>query len=107
MLGRKFVERYLELSRVKDSFLCVGIDPATADMRNKYSIPMGFIEEKGESEALKEFCLNVIEKVTPYAPVIKPNAQFLVYALGYEGLRDIADKIHEGNSLALTGYKAQ
>jgi orotidine-5'-phosphate decarboxylase len=105
MLGRKFVERYLELSRVKDSFLCVGIDPATADMRNKYSIPMGFIEEKGESEALKEFCLNVIEKVTPYAPVIKPNAQFLVYALGYEDLRDIADKIHEGNSLALLDIK--
>jgi len=99
------VERYLEFSRVKDSFLCVGIDPATADMRNKYSIPMGFIKEKGESEALKEFCLNVIEKVTPYAPVIKPNAQFLVYALGYEGLRDIADKIHEGNSLALLDIK--
>ena len=105
MLGRKFVERYLEFSREKDSFLCVGIDPATADMRNKYSIPMGFIKEKGESEALKEFCLNVIEKVTPYAPVIKPNAQFLVYALGYEGLRDIADKIHEGNSLALLDIK--
>ena len=105
MLGRGFVKRYLELSREKDSFLCVGIDPATADMRDKNSIPMSFIEEKGESEALREFCVKEIESVTPFAPVIKPNAQFLVYALGYEGLRDIVDKIHEGNSLALLDIK--
>jgi orotidine-5'-phosphate decarboxylase len=105
MLGRRFVERYLELSRVKDSFLCVGVDPATEDMRERYTVPQRLIDEKGESEGLKEFCLNVIEAVTPYAPVIKPNAQFLVYALGYEGLREIADKIHEGNSLALLDIK--
>jgi orotidine-5'-phosphate decarboxylase len=105
MLGRKFVDKYHELSRAKDSFLCVGIDPATADMRDRFSIPMSFIEKKGESEALKEFCLNVIEAVTPYVPVIKPNAQFLVYALDYDGLKEIADKIHEGNSLALLDIK--
>jgi orotidine-5'-phosphate decarboxylase len=105
MLGRKFVEDYLDLSRIKDSFLCVGVDPATADMRNKNNIPMDFIKEKGESGALEEFCLNLIEAVTPFAPVIKPNAQFLVYALGFNGLKAIADKIHEGNSLALLDIK--
>jgi orotidine-5'-phosphate decarboxylase len=105
MLGRKFVERYLEFSRMKDSFLCVGVDPATEAMRDRYTVPQKLIEAKGESEGLKEFCLNVIEAVTPYAPVIKPNAQFLVYALGYEGLKEIADKIHEGNSLALLDIK--
>ena len=47
MLGRGFVERYLELSRVKDSFLCVGVDPATEDMRDKYTVPRKLIEEKG------------------------------------------------------------
>jgi orotidine-5'-phosphate decarboxylase len=105
MLGRKFVEDYLELSRIKDSFLCVGVDPATADMRNNNYIPMDFIKEKGEAGAIEEFCLNLIEAVTPYAPVIKPNAQFLVYALGYDGLKAIADKIHEGESLALLDIK--
>ena len=50
MLGRRFVERYLELSRVKDSFLCVGVDPATEDMRERYTVPQRLIEEKGESE---------------------------------------------------------
>ncbi len=105
MLGRKFVEKYLELSRMKDSFLCVGVDPATEAMRDRYTVPQKLVETKGESEGLKEFCLNVIEAVTPYAPVIKPNAQFLVYALGYDGLKEIADKIHEGNSLALLDIK--
>jgi len=105
MLGRKFVDKYLELSRSKDSFLCVGVDPATADMRDKFTIPLDFIEEKGEAGALKEFCLNTIEAVTPFAPIIKPNAQFLVYTLGFEGLKEIADKIHEGDSLALLDIK--
>lgn len=105
MLGRKFVEKYLELSRAKDSFLCVGVDPATADMRKKFTIPMDFIKERGEAGALKEFCLNTIDAVTPFAPIIKPNAQFLVYALGYDDLSEIVDKIHEGNSLALLDIK--
>ena len=105
MLGRRFVEDYLKLSRSKNSFLCVGVDPATTAMRNKYSIPMDFIQERSDSEALEEFCLNLIEAVTPFAPIIKPNAQFLVYALGYDGLKAIADKIHEGNSLALLDIK--
>ncbi len=105
MLGSKFVDKYLELSRAKDSFLCVGVDPATADMRDKFSIPIKFIEEKGEAGALEEFCLNMIEAVTPYAPVIKPNAQFLVYALGFDGLKQIVDMIHEGDSLALLDIK--
>jgi len=105
MLGRKFVEKYYELSRSKDSILCIGIDPATADMREKYTIPTSFVKEQGEVEAITEFCLNIIEAVTPYAPVIKPNAQFLVYVLGYDGLKEIVDKIHEGNSLALLDAK--
>jgi orotidine-5'-phosphate decarboxylase len=105
MFGRKFVDRYLELSREKNSFLCVGVDPATSKMRDKFIIPLDYLEEKGESEAIKSFCLALINATTPYAPIIKPNAQFLVYLLGYSGLKEIVDKIHEGNSLALLDIK--
>jgi orotidine 5'-phosphate decarboxylase subfamily 2 len=105
MIGRKFVDRYLELSRIKNSILCVGIDPVTAEMRDQFNIPMSFIRAQGGSEGIREFCLNVIERVTPYAPIIKPNAQFIVYILGFEGLGDIVNKIHEGNSLALLDIK--
>ncbi|MCW4048665.1 MAG: orotidine-5'-phosphate decarboxylase [Candidatus Bathyarchaeota archaeon] len=105
MLGEGFVKKYYEVSREKDSFLCVGVDPATSNMRSRYIVPPKLVEAKGESEGIKEFCLKVIESVTPYAPVIKPNAQFLVYALGYDCLKEIVDKIHEGGSLGLLDIK--
>ena len=99
------MDRYLELSREKNSFLCVGVDPATSKMRDKFIIPLDYLEEKGGLEAIKSFCLALINATTPYAPIIKPNAQFLVYLLGYSGLKEIVDKIHEGNSLALLDIK--
>lgn len=99
------MDRYLELSREKNSFLCVGVDPATSKMRDKFIITLDYLEEKGELEAIKSFCLALINATTPYAPIIKPNAQFLVYLLGYSGLKEIVDKIHEGNSLALLDIK--
>jgi orotidine-5'-phosphate decarboxylase len=105
MLGKGFVNKYFELSRKKNSFLCVGVDPATTDIRRKNVIPPELMGEKGLYGGIKEFCLEIIEKVTPFAPLIKPNAQFLVYALDFCGLKEIVDKIHDGNSLALLDIK--
>jgi orotidine-5'-phosphate decarboxylase len=105
MLGKGFVDRYYELSREKNSFLCVGIDPVTKDIRNQRFIPSELIEKEGIHDGIKEFCLQVVESVTPFAPVIKPNAQFLVYSLGFQALKEIVDQIHEGNSLALLDIK--
>ena len=105
MLGTGFVDRYVDISREKDSFLCVGIDPTTRDIRQRYVVPPPLMEAKGSREGLMEFSLNVIDAVTPYAPVIKPNAQFLVYALCFDDLKEIVDKIHEGGSLALLDIK--
>ena len=79
MLGRRFVDEYYKISREKDSFLCVGLDPVTAAMREKNVIPGKLIGKYGVKEGIKKFCLEIIEAVTPYAPVIKPNAQFIVY----------------------------
>ena len=105
MLGRGFVERYYELSREKDSFLCVGLDPATGDMRERYVVPPGLIERYGLSEGIKRFCLDVVEAVAPFTPVIKPNAQFITYPLSLEDLREVVEAIHEGGCLALLDAK--
>ena len=45
MLGRKFVERYYNLSREKNSFLCVGLDPVTKDIRENYVVPPKLINK--------------------------------------------------------------
>lgn len=104
MLGQGFVRKYIELSRKKNSFLCVGLDPVTESIRSKYVVPKHLLIN-GESDAIKEFCLRIIEAVSPYTPIIKPNAQFLVYALGFQDLKEIVDKIHEEKALALLDIK--
>ena len=105
MLGLGFVERYYELSREKDSFLCVGLDPATDAMRGRYVVPPGLIDRHGLSEGIKRFCLAVVEAVAPYTPIIKPNAQFITYLLSLEDLKEVVEGIHEGGCLALLDAK--
>lgn len=105
MLGRRFVEKYYELSREKNSFLCVGLDPATLAFRDKYVVPQQLIERYGIAGGLERFCVDFIEAVSPYTPIIKPNAQFLVYPLGFDGLKTIADVAHKGGCLALLDCK--
>jgi orotidine-5'-phosphate decarboxylase len=105
MYGKGFVDSYLRISRAKDSFLCVGVDPVTEHIRKKGVVPPQLVKERGVKDAVKEFCLNVIEAAAPYAPVIKPNAQFLVYLMGFQDMKDIVDSIHAGGSLALLDAK--
>jgi orotidine-5'-phosphate decarboxylase len=105
LLGRRFVEKYYELSREKDSFLCVGLDPATRALRDKYVVPQPLIEKYGVAGGLERFCVDFVKAVAPYTPIIKPNAQFLVYALGFDGMKTIAKAIHDGGCLALLDCK--
>jgi orotidine-5'-phosphate decarboxylase len=104
MIGQGFVERYNELSEEKNSFLCVGIDPATIEMRDKYVIPPE-LTENDRDRGIMEFCINIIKSVGPYTPIIKPNAQFLLYNFGYNELKEIVDIIHEVDCLALLDIK--
>jgi orotidine-5'-phosphate decarboxylase len=105
MYGKGFVDTYLRISRAKNSFLCVGVDPVTEHIRRRGVVPPQLVKERGVKEAVKEFCLNVIEAAAPYAPVIKPNAQFLVYLMGFQDMKEIVDRIHAGGSLALLDAK--
>jgi orotidine-5'-phosphate decarboxylase len=104
MLGKGFVDKYNELSAEKESILCVGIDPATSSMRTRYVVPKELLIHS-EAEGIKDFCLNLIEAVSSYTPIIKPNAQFLFYILGFEEIKEIVEKIHEENALALLDVK--
>jgi len=105
LLGRGFVERYHELSREKNSFLCVGLDPATDAMRRRYVVPPRLIERHGLAGGIKRFCLAVVEAVAPYTPLVKPNAQFITYPLSFDDLREVVEAIHEGGCLALLDAK--
>ena len=105
MLGRDFVNRYYEISHDKDSFLCVGLDPVTDVMRDRYVIPPALTRRYGETEGMKKFSLDVIQAVAPFTPIIKPNAQFLVYPFSFGDLKEMVDAIHAGGCLALLDAK--
>jgi orotidine-5'-phosphate decarboxylase len=105
LLGRGFVDRYFELSREKDSFLCVGLDPAVRSMRARYVVPQRLIELHGLPEGIKRFCLDVVEAVAPYTPIIKPNAQFVAYPLSLDEMKEIVQAIHDAECLALLDAK--
>ena len=64
-----FQEKWFESAQAKKSLLCVGIDPADPGQRDKNTIPKGLNK--------LEYCLKVVEDVSPYAAAIKPNRQYL------------------------------
>jgi len=105
LLGEGFVERYYELSREKNSILCVGLDPVTSSIRGRYIIPPQLMERHGPSKGIKRFCLDLIESVSPHTPVIKPNAQFTFYPFSLDDMKEIVEAIHEGDCLALLDAK--
>jgi orotidine 5'-phosphate decarboxylase subfamily 2 len=105
LLGRGFVDKYYELSREKDSFLCVGIDPAFSDMRERFVMPDFLIRRHGVEEGIKRFSIELVEAVAPYAPVIKPNAQFVTYPFSLQDIEELVEAIHEGGCLALLDCK--
>jgi orotidine-5'-phosphate decarboxylase len=105
LLGRGFVERYYELSREKNSILCVGLDPVTASMRGRYIVPPKLMERYASSEGIKRFCLDLVESVSPNTPVIKPNAQFTFYPFSLDDMKELVEAIHEGDCLALLDAK--
>jgi len=105
VLGDKFVTKYHELSVRKNSFLCIGLDPALPSMRNKFVIPQFLIKDYGVREGIKNFCLEIIDAVAPYTPIIKPNKQYVVNPLNYEDVKEIVERIKHHNCLALLDAK--
>lgn len=103
--GEGFVKRYRELSERKNSYLCVGLDPALPSMRDKFVIPRFLIEKHGIKEGVKKFCLEIIKAVAPYTPIIKPNKQYLVNPLSYEDVKEIVTEIKRHQCLALIDAK--
>ena len=105
MLGEGFVRKYRELSGRKNSYLCVGIDPALPSMRDKFVIPRFLVEKYGMREGIKKFCLEMIKAVAPYTSLIKPNKQYLVNPLNYEDVQEIVTEIKRHQCLALIDAK--
>jgi len=68
-MNKDFMQDWLQAVELKKSQLCVGIDPAEWQQREKNTLK--------ENENKLKWCLKMIKAVAPYAAAIKPNRQYL------------------------------
>ncbi len=95
-MSKKFVEQYLQKAEEKNSYLCVGLDPAVAGQRNKNVIPANMDK--------MTFMKYIIKKVSPYTSVIKINRQYII-DISLEQIQEINSYIHENGMLSIIDHK--
>ena len=104
-LGELFLQKYYELSKEKESFLCVGLDPAIPSMRDRFVVPSYLVERYGVGGGIKHFCLEIVKAVAPYTPMIKLNAWYTLPPLSFDEMREIVETIRSYRCLALLDAK--
>ena len=91
-----FADRLLEAIATKGSPVCVGLDPVYERLPEK--IRKKFAGDfAGQAEAVKTFCLTLLELVAPYVPAVKPqSAYFEMYGwLGVAAYEECVAKAHD------------
>ena len=94
-MSTSFIGRYLEISKEKNSILCVGLDPAIPKQRETNTIP---------SEDRFSFMKQIIEQVSPYASVIKINRQYII-GLKVSQIVELNKLIHSKGMLSIIDHK--
>ena len=90
-----FAKRYLEVSRSKNSILCVGLDPAVPEQRKENVL--------ANNDRLA-FMKQIIKEVSPFASVIKINRQYII-GLTNEQIADLNKLIHRNGMLSIIDHK--
>ncbi|MFP4228500.1 MAG: orotidine-5'-phosphate decarboxylase [Salinivenus sp.] len=78
-----FSSRLRRLQSRKDTVVCVGLDPVPA------RLPAPLHDGRLTTEAVRTFCVDIVEATAPYACAFKPNLAFFE-ALGPAGLTVLA-----------------
>lgn len=91
----QFIEKYLEISRSKNTQLCVSLDPALPSQRSRAVMP---------DDDRMAFMKRIITDVAPYCSVIKLNRQYLI-GLTADQIRSLNILIHQNNLLSIIDHK--
>ncbi len=94
-----FADRLLNCLQARGTPLCVGLDPRYASLpltlRQRHSNT-----QSGQAKAYEEFCLRVIDLVSPLVAVVKPQSAFFE-ALGPMGLEAMKQTIRYAKTKGL------
>lgn len=101
-----FLSKFRELLAVRNSILCIGLDPAVVGQRRENVIPQRYMNDaKGDrNEARLKFCLDIIDQTADFAIAAKPNEQYL-RGFSEEHQRKLVAYIHEHGLLAIYDCK--
>jgi len=97
-MTQTFTEKWLETVDRKNSVLCLGLDPAEAEMgRGEEGLPKG-------TDKLT-WSLRYIEAAAPYASAIKPNLQYWKDNLGMISVNILTEIAHEKGLVVIDDSK--
>ncbi|HPR42115.1 MAG TPA: orotidine-5'-phosphate decarboxylase [Candidatus Methanofastidiosa archaeon] len=96
----QFTDSFNRIRETKSSNLCIGIDPAYGDMRDKMVVS----PNKDPPTDILEFSLDIIERTGEHAACFKPNLQYIL-PLGLEGFKTLNKAIHDQDCLSLLDIK--
>jgi orotidine-5'-phosphate decarboxylase len=99
-----FVERYLRISKKKDSILCVGLDPAFPRQRSQNTMPKNYVQKPDENEARLQFCLDIIDQTKNFCCAYKPNQQY-VWGLTKTQHKALTNTIDKAEAFSILDYK--
>ncbi len=102
---RRLLDKYQDAREKKDSILCVGLDPAVKGFRDKEFIPDIYMADEDIGNAILEFCINIIEQTSDYACAIKPNSQYLLFAMNLNQLRKLNEEAHNEGLISILDHK--
>lgn len=91
-MTRNFIQM-LEAKWAEGKFVCVGLDP---DLDR---LPADLRERDGDADAVKAFCLRIVEATHDLACAFKPNIAFF-QAVGFMGMETLQETVLEIRRLA-------
>ena len=91
----EFLRKFQTLYEEKESILCVGLDPAIPEQREKNVI--------SSNDRLK-FMHSIIDQVAPYSIAVKPNRQYLI-GLTTSEIKEITKKAQGAGLLTIMDHK--
>ena len=92
------------MQKDKDTILCVGLDPALPEQRQKQVISWTNVKIPGENEVRLKFCLEIIDETKEYCCSFKPNQQYVAGFTRKEH-NELTDAIRKADALSILDYK--
>ncbi|MFH1751027.1 MAG: orotidine-5'-phosphate decarboxylase [Candidatus Micrarchaeota archaeon] len=99
-----FLNKFEDAKKVKKSALCIGLDPASIFFKEADAVPRQYFEKGTETDALKEFCHDMIEQTSEFACAFKINSQFAI-PFSLKDLQELTSAISEKGCISIFDLK--